>query len=171
VNYNSYGELIVDEHDLFDLLYTNPNLDLTKFQVQDPTQFNLAVKNLHAEFEKLKTYQPVDYAGIEDFDLAHQRKWFMPDKYKTMDIAEWVLAQCTNQEQLQRAGQELLMFQDRNLFDLLKFMKYLVDTMREHNIVWGVGRGSSVASYVLYLIGVHKIDSIYYQLDIEEFLK
>ena len=171
MNYNSYGELIVDEHDLFDLLYTNPDLDLTKFQVQDPTQFNLAVKNLHAEFEKLKTYQPVDYAGIEDFDRAHQRCWSMPDKYKNMDIAEWVLAQCTNEEQLQRVGQELLMFQDRNLFELLKFMKYLVDTMREHNIVWGVGRGSSVASYVLYLIGVHKIDSIYYQLDIEEFLK
>ena len=78
---------------------------------------------------------------------------------------------CSTEEQLQRVGQELLMFQDRNLFDLLKFMKYLVDTMRKNNIVWGVGRGSSVASYVLFLIGVHKIDSIYYQLDIEEFLK
>lgn len=95
----------------------------------------------------------------------------MPEEYKNMDIAEWVLSQCTNEEQLQRTGQELLMFQDRNLFDLLKFLKYLVDTMRKNNIVWGVGRGSSVASYVLYLIGVHKIDSIYYQLDIEEFLK
>jgi DNA polymerase III alpha subunit len=43
--------------------------------------------------------------------------------------------------------------------------------MRKHNIVWGVGRGSSVASYVLYLIGVHKINSMYYDLDIEEFLR
>ena len=171
MKYNNYGELIVDEHDLFDLLYTNPDLDLTRFQVQDPTQFNLSVKHLHAEFEKLKAYTPVDYAGIEDFDQTHQSKWSMPEEYKNMDIAEWVLAQCTNEEQLQRTGQELLMFQDRNLFDLLKFMKYLVDTMRQNNIVWGVGRGSSVASYVLYLIGVHKIDSIYYQLDIEEFLK
>ena len=171
MKYNNYGELIVDEHDLFDLLYTNPDLDLTRFQVQDPTQFNLSVKNLHADIEKLKAYTPVDYAGIEDFDRTHQSKWSMPEEYKNMDIAEWVLAQCTNEEQLQRTGQELLMFQDRNLFDLLKFMKYLVDTMRKNNIVWGVGRGSSVASYVLYLIGVHKIDSIYYQLDIEEFLK
>jgi DNA polymerase III alpha subunit len=46
-----------------------------------------------------------------------------------------------------------------------------VETMRVNNIVWGVGRGSSVASYVLYLIGVHKIDSMYYDLDIEEFLR
>jgi len=55
--------------------------------------------------------------------------------------------------------------------DLLRYMIYLVDFMREHTIVWGVGRGSSVASYVLYLIGVHKIDSIQYGLDWREFLR
>jgi DNA polymerase III alpha subunit len=57
------------------------------------------------------------------------------------------------------------------MIGLLKYIKYLVDTMREHKIVWGVGRGSSVASYALYLIGVHKIDSVKYGLDINEFLK
>jgi len=50
-------------------------------------------------------------------------------------------------------------------------LKYLVDTLRKNNVIWGVGRGSSVASYVLFLLGVHKIDSLYYNLDIEEFLK
>ncbi len=54
---------------------------------------------------------------------------------------------------------------------LLKTMKYIVDTLRENNIVWGVGRGSSVASYVLFLLGVHKIDSVKYDLPIEEFFK
>jgi DNA polymerase III alpha subunit len=37
--------------------------------------------------------------------------------------------------------------------------------------VWGVGRGSSVASYVLFLIGVHRIDSMKYNLDYKEFLR
>jgi len=50
-------------------------------------------------------------------------------------------------------------------------MIYIVDMMRKNNLVWGVGRGSSVASYVLYLIGIHKIDSLKYNLNIEEFLK
>jgi DNA polymerase III alpha subunit len=50
-------------------------------------------------------------------------------------------------------------------------MIYLVDVMRENSVVWGVGRGSSVASYVLYLIGVHKIDSVKYNLDFKEFFK
>jgi len=63
------------------------------------------------------------------------------------------------------------MFQERNMFNLLKYMKYLVDTLRKNNIVWGVGRGSSVASFVLFLIGIHKINSLYYDLSIDEFLK
>jgi len=50
-------------------------------------------------------------------------------------------------------------------------MKYVVDTLRSNSIVWGVGRGSSVASYVLFIIGVHKIDSVKYKLAINEFFK
>lgn len=95
----------------------------------------------------------------------------MPDEYKNFDIAQWLLDQCKNDAQRQRVGQELLLYIDRNLFPLLQYLKYLVDTLRKYNIVWGVGRGSSVSSYVLFLIGVHKIDSIYYDLDIGEFLK
>jgi len=57
------------------------------------------------------------------------------------------------------------------MHNLLRYMIYLVDFMRENNIVWGVGRGSSVASYVLYLIGVHRINSIQYGLDWHEFLR
>jgi DNA polymerase III alpha subunit len=95
----------------------------------------------------------------------------MPPEYQNLDIAQWVLEQCTTDSERQRVGEELLMYLDRNLFSLLQYMKYLVDTMRKHNIVWGVGRGSSVASYVLYLIGIHRIDSLYYDLDINEFLR
>jgi len=57
------------------------------------------------------------------------------------------------------------------MLDLLKWLKYLVDTMRQNNIVWGVGRGSSVSSYVLYMLGVHKIDSLKYNLDFKEFMR
>jgi DNA polymerase III alpha subunit len=78
---------------------------------------------------------------------------------------------CTTEVQRRRVDEELELFIQHGMFDLLFYLKYLVDTMRENNIVWGVGRGSSVASYVLYLLGVHKIDSIKYELDIKEFLK
>jgi DNA polymerase III alpha subunit len=95
----------------------------------------------------------------------------MPDEYKALDIAQYILDLCKTEPELQRVGQELLLYQERKLFPLLCYLKYFVDTMRANNVVWGLGRGSSTASYVLYLLGVHKIDSLYYDLPIEEFLK
>ena len=66
---------------------------------------------------------------------------------------------------------ELKEFEVRGLFDMLRYMIYLVDVMRENNIVWGVGRGSSVASYVLYLIGIHRINPLDYDLNWRDFLR
>ncbi len=57
------------------------------------------------------------------------------------------------------------------MFDLLRYLVYLVDVMKQNQVIWGVGRGSSVASYVLYLLGVHRIDSMFYDLDVTEFLR
>jgi DNA polymerase III alpha subunit len=91
----------------------------------------------------------------------------MPTEYLDLDIAQWALDQCKTDAELQRVAQELLLFQERDLFNLLRWLKYFVDTMRANQVVWGVGRGSSVASYVLYLIGVHRINSMYYDLDIQ----
>jgi DNA polymerase III alpha subunit len=66
---------------------------------------------------------------------------------------------------------ELELFEKHDMMDLLRFLIFLVDTLRANNILWGVGRGSSVASYCLYLLGIHKINSLKYQLDINEFLR
>ena len=100
-----------------------------------------------------------------------RNNWFIPDSYKDMDIKSWVLQQCKTQEEIERAHTELDLYAEHGMVPVLNAMKYIVDILRQNNIVWGVGRGSSVASYVLYLIGVHKIDSIKYKLPIEEFFK
>ena len=172
MKYDAYGQARITENELADLLYVNPNLDLTRFLVEgSPNLYNNALRNLHLDWPVLNPYYYVDWGTIDEFDQAQQSKWKMPSEYKELDIAQWVLDQCKTDEELQRVGQELLLYQERDLFTLLQFMKYLVDTLRKNDIVWGVGRGSSVASYVLYLIGVHKINSLYYDLDITEFLK
>ena len=97
--------------------------------------------------------------------------WFMPDNYKKIDIEKFVLDACTTEEYKQRAQIELEEFSKRNLTMLLKQVKYIVDTLRKNNIVWGVGRGSSVASLVLHILGVHKIDPIKYDIPLNEFFK
>jgi len=172
MNYDKFGQAYTTTDDLCDLLYQNPELDLSKFLVEDWDRYNTAVRLTYADLPLVHEY----HALPEDYDAAvfHrtlQESWRMPQEYRDLDIAEWILAQCRTEPELQRVGKELLLFQERDLFNLLRWLKYFVDTMRANNIVWGVGRGSSVASYVLYLMGVHRINSMYYDLDIEEFLK
>jgi DNA polymerase-3 subunit alpha len=109
--------------------------------------------------------------SVPEFHKQQQDNWHMPEEYRQLDIAEHVLGLCTTEAELQRCGAELLLYQERDLFNLLRYLKYLVDIMKENQIIWGVGRGSSVASFVLYKLGVHRINSLYYNLDISEFLR
>jgi DNA polymerase III alpha subunit len=99
-----------------------------------------------------------------------KNNWFIPNEYKQLDIEEFLVTQCP-EHNYPRLIEELALFKQNNMIPVLKTMKYVVDTLRANNIVWGVGRGSSVSSYVLYLIGIHKIDSVKYALPIDEFFK
>ena len=137
----------------------------------DVDKFNTAMEE--QGFDKLQKYIPID-VDEKTFDGALQSEWFMPDEYKAINVYEYVLqkAQIPCEQHVQdRIWEELDEYKNRGMLDLLRYMIYLVDFMRENDIVWGVGRGSSVASYVLYLIGVHKINSIQFGLDWREFLR
>lgn len=163
-----YGQQIFDEADLCGLFLQDPARKLTDVLVSKSIKFD---PDLELEdIPKLILYQDPKMS-LEKFDEENQNTWWMPEEYHVLDIAKWVLDQCKTEDELQRAGDELLKYDERKMFTLLQYLKYLVDSMRKHSIVWGVGRGSSVASFVLYLIGIHKVNSLYYDLDINEFLK
>ena len=163
-----YGQLILSENDLCDLYMRDPTRTLKKAY----TESNISLDDILYIESKPELIEYIDSnLSIEDFDNNNQSNWYMPKEYKEIDIAKFVLDQCANEAELQRAGEELILFQERNMFVLLQYLKYLVDTMRKHNIVWGVGRGSSVASFVLFLLGAHRINSLYYDLSIDEFIK
>jgi len=168
---NQYGDVSASSNEIFDSLYQGKIESLDNLYVDSKTaeKFN-AAKKINADyFTKLLT-EVEHHLNIEEFDKENQSKWFMPDDY-CPNLVEYLYGCCSNKEQTDRVSIELELFIQHNMIELLYFLKYLVDKMRENNIVWGVGRGSSVASYILFLIGVHKIDSIKYKLDIREFLK
>ena len=167
---NKYGDYVLDEKEVVEVLYNNPNVDLTKVNITEVQKFNEAVESLYIDTEKLAQYTEPN-VSVEEFDNQYQQNWHIPQQYKDLDIAKYLLDLCSNDAELQRVGHELLEYQKIDFFDALRFLKYFVDTMRENNVVWGVGRGSSVASHVLYLLGVHKIDSLKYNLDPDEFFK
>jgi DNA polymerase III alpha subunit len=166
---DKYSRQILNEAQACDMLYADPTLDVSNLCLDDVAKFNDASKKLHLN-TVLTQLDELDF-DVTEYHRANQDNWHMPNKYKEMDIAEYLIKLCRTDAELQRVGTELLLYQERDMFNLLRFLVYIVDVMREQDIVWGVGRGSSVASYVLYLIGVHKIDSLYYDLDIAEFLR
>ena len=166
---DKYSRQVLSENQAVEVLYSDPALDVSNLCLQYSDQFNSGSKKLHL----IMFITQLDEIGVDvaQYHNNNQSNWHMPEKYKQLDIAEYLLKLCNTDAELQRVGTELLLYQERDMFDLLCFLVYIVDVMREQDIVWGVGRGSSVASYVLYLIGVHKIDSLYYDLDIAEFLR
>jgi len=169
---NQYGEIILDESDLCDLIMQGRDITQMQCVVDQSVDIESAIKLLEDPGKLIEWRFPYNSdISVPAWDSIQQRNWHMPDKYRDMDIAEHVLSLCDTDAQLQRTGQELLLYQERGLFDLLRYLKYLVDVMRENHVIWGVGRGSSVASYVLYLLKVHRIDSLYYELDPAEFLR
>ena len=158
---DKFGQYVYNSNDLIDII----------MQGIDITKNNILVSDVNTTYAKNLVQYSEPTCTIKEYDQKNQDNWYMPNEYKQLDIAKHVLSLCTTQEELQRCGTELLMYQDRNLFNLLRYLKYLVDVMKENNIIWGVGRGSSVSSYILYKMEVHKVDSMFYNLDVGEFLR
>lgn len=167
---NKFGELIFSESDVCNLIMQGRDLSCLQNMLVDDSidldQLASAVTDVPKFKHSRNTDMPVD-----QWHREQQSQWHMPEEYKNLDVAKHVLDLCNSEAELQRCGAELLLYQERDLFDLLRYLKYLVDVMQTNSIVWGVGRGSSVASYVLYKLGVHRIDSMYYDLDPHEFLR
>jgi hypothetical protein len=170
---NTYGEIVLDEQDLCDLVMQGRTItELKRVTVDcsvdlEPLIFVLEDPASLATW----TFATNSNVSVPDWDSVRQQHWHMPASYAVMDIAAHVLGLCKTDAELQRAGHELMLYQERGLFNLLRYLKYLVDVMIENHVIWGVGRGSSVASYVLYLLGVHRINSMFYDLDVGEFLR
>lgn len=145
-----------------ELLYRNKSLVNIPFEDDIVKEYNNAAVDLDLE------------------ELVSKGNWSkdfnIPQYYKDINVKEYVtrLLPTSGQDikiRTDRVDMELAEFEARNLFSVLQMLIYIIDTMRKNNIVWGVGRGSSVASYILYLMGVHKVDSVKYNLHIKEFLK
>ena len=126
---------------------------------------------------------------IKDQVREAEFQWKVPEEFITLDVFEYVTDKFLEmgyregwiksdgsgtRESCNRAirlSEELLLYNKMGLGDVLRVLIYIINTLTDNKIVWGVGRGSSVSSYVLYLIGVHDVDSYKYDLDISDFLR
>ena len=154
-------QILNDEQVGIEMLYRNKS-------IQDVPFLEDVVKRYNSVCEELNIIPITSESNWS-------KEFNIPQHYKELDVEEYIRGLVPqsngNNQATARVEMELAEFNARNLYPVLQLLIYIIDTMRKNNLIWGVGRGSSVASYVLFLLGIHKVDSIKYNLDIREFLK
>jgi DNA polymerase III alpha subunit len=135
------------------------------------------VTEINSEIEKFNQFSSIKIGKKGEIkDISFE--WTIPDHYKYMNIDEYLLNLSSLIEQdnlfekrLIRLAKEIELFKRMKLEDVLRVIIFITDEFKKKNIVWGVGRGSSCSSYILFLIGLHDIDSVLFDIDIEDFLR
>ena len=167
---DNYGEIILDDKAVFNLLYEGVDLNNVKCKRSEDLEiYNSIVDEYDLNMSKLQFTSSTE--DKQKYIQTCLDNWFIPEKYTHIDPYDYIRNLANTQLEKERVELEIQMFDERNMKNVLRFMIFFIDFMRENNIVWGVGRGSSVASYCLYLLGVHKVNSLHHDLDIKEFLK
>jgi DNA polymerase III alpha subunit len=168
---DEWGRVVLTESGLLELFYKGiGHQEVLAVDSVETQAFNTWCDTFDKANKKLDLYCPLDITP-DRFHAERQADWLMTEECKSFDIESWLRAQCTTSEQLARVDAELTLYVNHQMCDVLRLLRYIVDTLRANNVMWGVGRGSSVASYCLFLIGVHRIDSLLYDLPINEFIK
>jgi len=168
---NKYGQAILSSDVLRELLLQGKNIGHLNVIFDDEI-------NLFQEFQAELLPETVTFLGepeeILSFDEFHEKcaeEWIFPVVYQQIDVKAWLHDKCKTQQEIDRVNEEFTLYEEKDLIMLLRLFIFLIEYMRRNNFVWGVGRGSSVSSYILYLIGVHRVDSLKYGLDIKDYLK
>lgn len=170
------GESTITDENIIALLKAGK--DISNIFVEENTPKIKQYNSLVSKEEQIQVKKKHNISSTFD------KSWNIPESYKTMNIDEYVNDLLQNElssvivkfddnevkTRKNRVLEELKLFKNNELYDVLRTIIYVINTFREKNVIWGCGRGSSVSSYVLYLIGVHDIDSVQYDLDFSEFM-
>lgn len=165
---NKNQQMILNEHDVIKSWLSDVNIKEAHFEDVEPINI---YNNWCDLFDIDKNIAATTENTTDNFVEQCINNWSMPSEYYHIDIHGYLEDKCETSEQVSRVRYELALYDERGLTIVLKFLRYLVDVCDNNDIVLGVGRGSSVASYCLYLLGIHRVDSLKYDLDIKEFLK
>jgi DNA polymerase III alpha subunit len=165
---NQHGQSVIDELDIVNGWLSGHNV--THAIVDEIEPINI-YNNWCNTYDSISTIEAQAEYTKDDYIEKCMSNWAMPEHYKELDIVRFINNRELTYQERDRVHLEIEMYRERGMIPVLRFLAYLVELCKENNVVLGVGRGSSVASYVLYLLGVHRVDSIKYNLDIKEFLK
>lgn len=165
------GNVIYLNQGLIDYLYKYSKFPehILYIEDDDTTKYNKFIEYYNENNKlklpsKLKTHK------------ERQSLWFYPDEYNTIDLEEYFInilkeKNINTIDKKNRVIEELKLYKEKGYEKLLRFCIYFMNEVNKNNWIIGIGRGSSVNSYILYILGLHQVDSIKYDLDIKDFLK
>lgn len=161
------GTVVCSETAAVEMLYRGLVLDNMLLEpCEDVELFNESNKRLDAGLPSIAVGKDEIYGRVDWYSI-----WMTPDGFDGIDVREFCLSMCNDDRQRSRVKMEMDLYEQRGMIPVLQHLIFMVSDLRSRGILWGVGRGSSVSSYVLYLIGINRINPLKFDLDIREFLK
>ena len=137
----------------------------------------LAVTELSKDVIELNRINDIPLKTKAETSFPVPPEWSLPDSYKYLNLDEYLISLADRIEQdelydrrLERLAQEIELFETMRLTEVLKALIFIVEEMTRQGVVWGVGRGSSCSSYLLYLIGLHEVDVVRFDIPITDFI-
>ena len=111
IKINDHGDCIFTEQEAIDLLYTNPNTDISKLFFDDTKVYNSSLKELGIDLPAINTAP--DRENLQEFDHKNINNWHMPDKYYQINVLEWLLDKCQNDDEKTRVKMEYKLFEQK----------------------------------------------------------
>lgn len=135
------------------------------------------VNSLHVKFDHdppsfLVKLHPnlMNHEDFTDEEIKKRKKdYFMPSEYESIDLRSFFLQKTCTDKERERVLKEIELIEKTGTEDFFRYLIYLSDVIKNHDIVVGTGRGSSTSLYILYLIGLHRVNSLKYDLNPNEF--
>jgi DNA polymerase III alpha subunit len=175
--------IVVEDH----LLWPDGSISVDPDSVVDYV-FKLSSQGRSLESLYVSSVTPdiIAYNEVSDLPLTVKvssnfhfpPRWVLPEKYEKLDLDDYLFKLVDRVEKdylyekrVERLSTEIFLFKEQKLEDVLRVLIYVIDVMVEKKVIWGVGRGSSCSSYLLYLLGLHEVDAVAYDIEITDFLK
>lgn len=171
------GNVVYFTNSLIELLYNGeiPSEILVPANEEDVVLFN---KFSYENYDNI-------FYSLPNRLLTHEERkeqWFYPDKYNEINLLDYFFQkafekslnnglQTLPENVINRINDEIMLYKEKGFEKFLRFCIFFSDRIKENDYVIGVGRGSSVNSFLLYLLDIHLINPLKYNLDIHEFLK
>lgn len=169
----------VDKHVLWadGTISVDPTL-LSEYIFQLGSIEHLAVTEITPEVQEYNQFAEHPITVKNSCEIVLPLEWTIPDKYKYLNLEEHLLGLASRIEhdslydkRIVRLSEEISLFIEHKLDNILRVLIYVIDVMQEKNVVWGVGRGSSCSSYLLFLLGLHEVDPVKYDIEITDFIR